>query len=151
MARLRARLRRLPTWHWLLSLLSRLRLPMLSRLPWPGRRLTFRVIWVVEAADEVPEQLPRNGAVVVGSLESPSWIAFDCPCEEHHRVMLNLDARRRPAWNMPSAMPLTLHPSIDDVRPGNRCHYFIRQGKVQWAHDHDNELNVNASEFGEQL
>lgn len=109
-------LRRISIWNW---------------LPWPGRK--FRVIQVVEAADEVSERLPRNGAVVVGSMERPTWIAFDCPCEEHHRVMLNLDTRRRPAWTMQSAKPLTLRPSIDELRPGKRCHYLIRKGKVRWA------------------
>lgn len=99
-------------------------------LPW--NRRTFRVSQVVDAADEVPEHLPRYAAVVVGSLERPKWIAFDCPCRERHRVLLNLDPRRRPAWSLRSAKPLTLYPSIDYQELGRRCHYIMRKGKALW-------------------
>lgn len=104
-------------------------------LPWTRR--TYRVSQVVDAADEVPERLPRNAAVVVGSLEHPKWIAFDCPCREQHRVLLNLDRRRRPAWLLRSTKPLTLYPSIDYQEPGKRCHYVIRKGRVLWIPNSD--------------
>lgn len=102
-----------------------------NRLRWTGSRL--RIVQVVAAADEIPGRLPRKGAVIVGSLKNPTWVAFDCPCTDHHRVMLNLDARRRPAWVMQSFNPLTLRPSIDEFRGQKRCHYFIQAGRVQWA------------------
>jgi hypothetical protein len=101
------------------------------RLPWAGRKL--RVVEVVDAADEIPDRLPRNGAILVGSLNHPTWVAFECPCVDHHRVMLNLDVRRRPTWAMQSAKPLTLRPSIDESRGAKRCHYFVRNGKVEWV------------------
>lgn len=104
-----------------------------DRFPWPRRKL--RVVQIVAAADEIPDHLPRKGAVVVGSLENPTWVAFDCPCVDRHRVMLNLDPRRRPAWTMQSSEPLTLRPSIDELLDQKRCHYFIRGGKVQWVPD----------------
>ncbi|WP_368858331.1 DUF6527 family protein [Nocardia alni] len=88
---------------------------------------------MVDAADEIPERLPLNGAVVVGTIDHPTWIAFDCPCVDHHRVMLNLDVRRYPAWVMQPIKMLTLQPSIDELRQGKRCHYFICKGKVQWV------------------
>ena len=94
-----------------------------NRLPWVGGKL--RVVHIVAAADEV----------LVGSLERPTWVAFDCPCADRHRVMLNLDSRRRPTWTMQSSNPLSLHPSIDEFRDHKRCHYFIRGGKVQWVSD----------------
>lgn len=104
-----------------------------SRVHRASRRL--RVVEVVAAADEIPGRLPTNGAVMVGTIERPAWVAFDCPCVEHHRVMLNLDARRRPAWTVQSTKPLTLRPSIDEFRGNKRCHYFIRKGKVEWVRD----------------
>jgi hypothetical protein len=104
-----------------------------NRLPWVGGKL--RVVRIVAAADEVPDRLPPRGAVLVGSLERPTWVAFDCPCVDRHRVMLNLDSRRRPTWTMQSSNPLSLHPSIDEFRDQKRCHYFIRGGKVQWVPD----------------
>src|SRR5438874_6766630 len=39
-----------------------------------------RIVAVVEAADDVPERLPRNGVVLVGSSTQPKWIARS---EEH--------------------------------------------------------------------
>lgn len=95
----------------------------------------FRLTEVVDAADEIPSRLPRKSAVLVGSLDQPKWIAFDCPCVEHHRVMVNLDPRRPPAWVMRATKPLTLSPSIDEKRSSTRCHYFIRGGRVHWAHN----------------
>jgi len=99
----------------------------------PRIRGKFRVVQLVAAADEIPDRLPRKGAVIVGPLENPTWVAFDCPCQDHHRVMLNLDSRRRPTWTMQSPKPLTLCPSINESRDRKRCHYFICGGKVQWV------------------
>lgn len=104
------------------------------RLPWAG----FRVVAVVDAADEIPDQIPSKGAVVVGSLAGPTWIAFDCPCVDRHRVILNLDTRRRPVWKLSGTRPLSLSPSIDELRGRIRCHYFIRKGRVWWADDTTN-------------
>lgn len=104
-------------------------------LPWTRRK--YRVIQVVDVADEVPERLPRDTAVVVGSLEHPKWIAFDCPCSERHRVLLNLDPRRLPMWSLRSSKPLTLYPSIDYQGSAKRCHYIIRKGQVLWIPNSD--------------
>ena len=104
-----------------------------GRLRWwqalPHRK--WRLVLLVDEADEVPERLPRRGAVLVGAAEKPKWIAFDCPCRQGHRVMLNLDLRRLPAWSLVSQRPLTRSPSIDDYAVG--CHFFLRQGKIKWA------------------
>jgi len=99
----------------------------------PGSWRRWRVIKSVEAGDEVPEHLPLKGAFLVGKLSEPSWIAFDCPCNEGHRVMLNLNARRSPNWKLKRMKPITLLPSIDQKRGDERCHYFITRGRIQWA------------------
>ncbi len=99
-----------------------------QRLP----RRKWRLVLSVDEADEVPERLPHRSAVLVGPADMPKWIAFDCPCGQGHRVMLNLDRRRVPAWSMISERPLTLSPSVDDCAIG-RCHFFIRKGKIKWA------------------
>jgi hypothetical protein len=105
-----------------------------GRLRWWQRlpRRKWRLVLAADEADEVPEQLPSRAAVLVGPAEKPKWIAFDCPCGRGHRVMLNLDRSRSPAWSLVSQRPLTLSPSIDDSTVG-RCHFFIRQGKIKWA------------------
>ena len=48
------------------------------RAVWPFS--PWRIVAEVDAADEVPDRLPRKGAVLVGSRQHPKWIAFDCPC-----------------------------------------------------------------------
>jgi Family of unknown function (DUF6527) len=99
----------------------------------PPRWRTWRAINAVPSADQVPKRIPRRGAVLVGDRSRPTWIAFDCPCPQRHRVLLNLDIRRRPYWTLRDGAALTLHPSIDEARPDNRCHYHLRHGRVGWV------------------
>lgn len=102
-------------------------------LPLPWRR--WRIVGHVEAADEVPDHLPRKGAVLVGQQERPRWIAFDCPCRHGHRLLVNLDNTRRPAWRLESLKPLSIRPSIDNVTTERRCHFSVLNGKITWARD----------------
>jgi hypothetical protein len=105
-------------WHWL------------PFQPW-------RVVGIVESADEVPKFLPRNGAAIVGAIDRPKWVAFDCPCRSGHRILLNTDQSRQPAWHIQPGLDvkLSLAPSVDYATHGRRCHYFVRDGRVLWAKD----------------
>jgi Family of unknown function (DUF6527) len=98
-------------------------------------RRRYCVTRVVDAAAEIPSEIPTYGAVVVGSSKRPTWIAFDCPCCRGHRVMLNLDYRRYPYWTLAATRPISLRPSIDAMVDGRRCHYFVHRGKVHWIPD----------------
>ena len=102
-------------------------------LPLPWR--DWRVVGRVGAGDEVPGKLPNRGVVIVGTPGRESWAAFDCPCRRGHRLMVNLDKSRRPAWNIDSVKPLTIRPSIDNVYSQGRCHFTLRGGKINWAHN----------------
>jgi hypothetical protein len=93
----------------------------------------WRVVGVVESADEIPARLPRNGAVLVGSRIRPKWIAFDCPCRTGHRIMLNTDQSRRPHWSTTVQGRLTISPSVDHKTAAQRCHYFVRNGRIKWV------------------
>ena len=95
--------------------------------------LKWRVVGVVDSADHVPVRLPRNGVVLVGSSTKPKWIAFDCPCRTGHRIMLNADQSRWPHWSLSGRKRLTIVPSIDYKRTTGRCHYLVRNGRVQWV------------------
>lgn len=97
----------------------------------------WRLVGQVEAADEIPDRLPRKGAVLVGTLQHPKWIAFDCPCGIRHRILLPLDARQRRHWRLRPGARLTLWPSIDAVNGARRCHYFITNGRTVWARDEE--------------
>jgi len=99
--------------------------------PWPWRRWSIAVR--VEHGDEIPAQLPFRGAVLVVTAGQPKWMAFDCPCRRGHRVMLNLDPRRRPVWRVLSLSPLTIDPSVDDPTMRGHCHFFLHRGRVIWV------------------
>lgn len=99
-------------------------------------RLHWRLVGVVADADEVPTRLPRRGMVLVGTLERPKWLAFDCPCATRHRILLNLETRRRPFWRVVTTSALTIWPSVD-FRADFRCHYFLKRGRVVWVRDRE--------------
>lgn len=107
------------------------------RIPWwqwtPFH--AWRIVGFVEAADEVPDRLPAKGAVLVGSIQHPKWLAFDCPCQTGHRVMVSLDPQHNPHWIILKTKRLSVVPSIDYRAAERRCHYFIRRGKIIWADD----------------
>ena len=102
------------------------------RLPWRK----WRGIAEVENADEIPDLIQGRGAIVVAEDGTKKWLVFDCPCKSGHRVMLNIDSRRRPMWKLASTTPLTVAPSVDVLRPERRCHYFVRQGRIEWVPSH---------------
>ncbi len=97
----------------------------------------WRIVGCVEAADEVPDQLPRNSAVLVGTKNYPKWLVFNCPCRSGHRIMLNADMARAPVWRLldDSRGRLTISPSVNYSEKKRRCHYFVRNGKIQWTND----------------
>lgn len=97
----------------------------------PGRR--WRVVTRVAAGDEVPERLPRRGVALIGPADSPTWAAFDCPCQRDHRLMVNLDTARHPAWMITSTKPFGLRPSIDDISQERRCHFIMDAGRIKWT------------------
>ena len=102
-------------------------------LPLLWRR--WRVVGCVGAGDEIPDDLPHRGVMLVGTASRPTWAALDCPCRNGHRIMVNLDSRRHPHWQLASEPRLSLWPSIDTVVDGRRCHFTLKQGKIRWAHD----------------
>lgn len=93
----------------------------------------WRVVGVCEEADEIPVKLPRNAAVIVVTGSYKKWIAFDCPCRKGHRIMLSLQREHDPHWTIKSNDKLTISPSIDYRVPGQRCHYFVRNGIIEWT------------------
>jgi uncharacterized protein DUF6527 len=105
-------------------------LPGIRSLPW-----RYRVIGVVEAADELPATLLPRSATLVGSFDKAKWIAFDCPKHRTERILLNLSAARSPRWNIADQQLLTIKPSIDALHRESRCHFLIRRGRITWVPD----------------
>lgn len=106
-----------------------------SSIPWWQwiPRFSWRIVAVVEAADEIPLRLPRRGVVLVGSRHQPKWLAFDCPCTTRHRIMVTLEPTHTPHWSLVSEQKLTVWPSVDFRTHGRRCHYFIKYGRIIWV------------------
>ncbi len=96
----------------------------------------WRIVATVPSADEIPDRLPKRAAVVVATDNFSKWIVFDCPCRSGHRVMLNTDPMRRPAWSLATSQAgLSISPSIDFTEGTRRCHFFMRAGRIAWAPD----------------
>ncbi len=101
---------------------------------WQARRPgPWRIGVVVAEADQIPVTMSRYEATLVAPHGLPKWLAFDCPCERGHRIMLNLDPARSPRWKVIRQRPLTLSPSIDVDSYGQRCHYVVYHGHVNWV------------------
>ena len=104
----------------------------------PGARLLpwrFRIIGVVEAADELPATLLPRSAILVGNLGQATWVAFACPRHNNEQILLNLSPARTPRWKIADHQLLTATPSIDAFHGGTRCHFWIRQGRLAWVPD----------------
>lgn len=108
-------------------------------LPLPWR--SWRILGQVCAGDEVPDQLPRRGVVLVGPQGQANWLAFDCPCPIGHRLMVNLNRTRTPFWRIERIRPLSIRPSIYDITPSRSCHFVLSDGKVRWVNTTGGSLN----------
>ena len=94
----------------------------------------FRRTVVVGTVGEVPESLPGDTIVLVGS-ERQKWAVFDCHCGAGHRVTLNLQPSHYPVWRVSRrGQRLTIWPSVD-VRDARRCHYVVNDGFVYWVRE----------------
>lgn len=49
--------------------------------------------------------------------------------------MLPLDPNHRPHWSISYKGSLTVSPSVDYAGADRRCHYFVRNGRIDWVSD----------------
>ena len=106
---------------------------------WRRRRWTtarYSGVTYFSSRSDVPELPPRRIVAVVGSAERPKWAIFACPCGHGHAIAVNLSTARRPAWGLKSGEDgPSLHPSVDSHTEERRCHFWLRDGRIQWARD----------------
>jgi hypothetical protein len=57
--------------------------------------------------------------------------------------MLNLSTRRRPYWRIDQEPRVTLHPSVDALHSGGRCHFWMRHGQPNWVKEVANNTERN--------
>jgi hypothetical protein len=100
---------------------------------WHRRPGPWHVATMVSEADQIPDVLNQHEATLVRPGRVPKWLAFDCPCNRGHRILLNLDRSRWPSWTVASEAPLSVWPSIDVEIDARRCHYLVLRGHVDWV------------------
>lgn len=82
---------------------------------------------------DVPYDLDPRVIYIAGMTNLRKWAVFACPCDRPHRVTLSLQLSHRPHWSVRvRAGRATIFPSVN-VRDLRRCHYTIRDGRVQWV------------------
>jgi len=100
-----------------------------------GRR--WKVTGTYYDIDDVPQVLKSREITIVATPHFVKWIIFDCPCRTGHRIMINADPSRKPAWDLRAKLPATIWPSVDFANHERRCHYSIINGRTHWAKDSD--------------
>lgn len=107
---------------------------------WLRRRRIFtgriaRVRYYAERHD-LPDVPKANELAIAGSQEYPKWLLLDCPCGHGHTILLPLSRSLNPHWTLRVDGDLrpSISPSVDRNRDrGTRCHFWLRDGKVQWV------------------
>jgi predicted RNA-binding Zn-ribbon protein involved in translation (DUF1610 family) len=87
-----------------------------------------------------PEQIKSGQIFIVRDSGLWKWACFQCPaCGE--TILLSLSQVRHPRWKvtLDCLNRPTLHPSIRQT-DGQKCHFWIRKGKVRWCHDFPHNL-----------
>ncbi len=83
---------------------------------------------------DLPDNFPSNLIAVVGTRENHKWSIFLCPCGRGHRIELNMQRSRWPAWRLSIGAGLpTLRPSVDSHQDDFRCHFVIFRGRTEWV------------------
>ncbi len=91
-------------------------------------------IVVATTRDQVPAVLHPRRIYQIGI--PGKWAVMDCPCGHGHLLELNLAQPRRVQWTLgaDSVGRPSLFPSVD-YRGTARCHFWLRNGQVQWVND----------------
>jgi hypothetical protein len=96
-----------------------------------SRHPRFPKVATMATRADVPAPLPRRMIIVVGT--PPKWALLPCPCGTGHTINLNLANPKASRWHITEGPPATITPSIDVQDPTGRCHFWLRQGRVDWV------------------
>lgn len=83
-----------------------------------------------------PEELSPGTIVIVKDGQIEKWACLRCPGGCGEKLMLSLNAARRPRWTVKLdwlGRP-NVTPSINQLN-ACRCHFWIKGGEVQWCKD----------------
>lgn len=90
-------------------------------------------VMILAGRSDLPEHLNPRCVYVLGKT-TPKWALLDCPCGRGHTIELNLANPARTRWTVTTnhAGQPSVHPSID-YRGNPRCHYWLRDGRINWV------------------
>ena len=97
------------------------------------KRPAARYPRVIKASsrDQLPVRLHPRRIYLLGT--PAKWVILECPCGRGHQIQLNLAQPDRAQWKLlEEGGGPSLRPSID-VRDARRCHFWLRNGAVEWA------------------
>ena len=89
-----------------------------------------------EMQHEAPASIPRHALILIGTEQHPKWAAFECPCGTGHKIMVSLVPTHPRNWRLELANGRpTLLPSIDYSDEHGRCHFWLRDGRIEFTRD----------------
>ncbi|PSB49236.1 hypothetical protein C7B80_03310 [Cyanosarcina cf. burmensis CCALA 770] len=83
-----------------------------------------------------PEEVKPRQMLIVGEAGERKWVCFRCPGGCGETILLSLNQSRHPCWTISTDWlgRATIYPSIKQLNDC-RCHFWIRQGNVEWCPD----------------
>jgi hypothetical protein len=83
-----------------------------------------------------PEDVKPGMMVIVGDQGLQKWACFQCPGGCGEVIKLSLNPKQRPCWRVAiDGLELpTVEPSVRQMNDC-RCHFWIREGNVEWCDD----------------
>lgn len=94
---------------------------------------------VAAVVEDEPDE-PVDDIVYVVGRSIPLYAAMRCPCGCGETLRMNLRSEAKPSWRwyIGEAGAATLSPSVWK-RDGCRSHFFIRDGRIIWAIDENED------------
>ena len=101
---------------------------------WFQRFGQTRPVYRVRRVSDLPDRLENGDVYVIGDGEYDWSAAMLCPCGCGNVLEMNLLSDAKPVWSITVGpdQSVTLHPSVWK-KTGCRSHFFLRNGKVNWA------------------
>ena len=88
------------------------------------------------AIHPAPEQIKPGLMLVVGNRNLQKWGCFQCPGGCGEIIKLSLNTKQHPCWviTIDGLERPTVSPSVRQLNACS-CHFWIRQGTVEWCSD----------------
>ena len=90
---------------------------------------------VLVRLEDPPDEVEPNAVYLVGAPGNEWCAVLKCPCGCGADIRVSLIATDNPRWTFKATYlgSVTLSPSIWRNK-GCRSHFFLRQGRIVWAH-----------------